>query len=111
MDTQLKWTNYGVVALASVLLAVAPGCGGYGEVSPQAYEYAKAIYNVTNRKAEDRLAKLSKQIDASRQAEEISTTEADWLRDILKQAGDGNWKKANKQARAMMEDQVQPTAG
>lgn len=111
MDTQLKWTHGGAIACALLLLVVASGCGGYGEVSPQAYEYAKAIYNVTNRKAEDRLAKLSKQIDASRQAEEITKTEANWLRDILKQAGDGNWKKANKQARAMMEDQVQPTAG
>lgn len=96
-------TTYACLALA---LTLAVGCGGYGEVSPVAYDYAMALYSLSNQKAADRVPAVAEQVEASHQAGDISDREARWLQGILSDAESGDWKSAAKQARRMMEDQV-----
>ncbi len=95
---------------AALLMAVfgmaSAGCGGYGAVSPTTYEYAKALYSVTNRQASDRLDEVSSQIESARTTGEISDEEAGWLNDIVEQGRAGDWQSANQAARQIMEDQV-----
>ena len=95
--------------LAILLLCVTfcfTGCGGYGEVSPKAYEIATSLYNVSNRKMADRLELVSEQITTARENDEISEGEEKWLGSIVDKAEDENWEQAMKAARRMMEDQV-----
>ncbi|MCP4194310.1 MAG: hypothetical protein GY768_27180 [Planctomycetaceae bacterium] len=90
----------------SWLLVGIVGCGGYDEVSPTAYEYAKSLYSVTNRKAQDRLPIVTDGIQASLEDGKLTDRESDWLIGIVREAKDGNWEEANHAARQMMEDQV-----
>ncbi|MEM8865385.1 MAG: hypothetical protein AAGF31_07520 [Planctomycetota bacterium] len=91
--------------LAALLVASLLGCG-YGEVSPQAYQYAKAIYNIAGRQASERIAPFREQVRAAHADGEISEQELAWLEAIADDAQAGNWKPATKAARRMMEDQV-----
>ena len=88
------------------LLVGIVGCGGYDEVSPTAYEYAKALYSVTNRKAQDRLPSVTDGIQTSLEDGKLTDRENAWLIDIVRKAEDGHWEAANRAARQMMEDQV-----
>ncbi len=87
------------------LLGVA-GCGGYGEVGPRAYQYAQALYTITNLEKAEKLPGVAQQIDAAREAGELSPREAGWLQDIVSAARKGNWATANAQARRIMDAQV-----
>jgi hypothetical protein len=93
--------------LAAFCISVVAGCGGYGEVSPTAYEYAKAVYSIANRKATDTLDTTAEQIDAARQRGELSDREARWLAAMIDDAKEGDWEAAGQKARRMMEDQVE----
>lgn len=81
------------------------GCG-YPEVSPAAYDCAKALYSVCNRKDAPRLDAVE---DAIRDAEsqgDITATEAGWLRAIVAEARNERWEEAAAEARQLMTDQV-----
>lgn len=95
-------------ALAVLLVAVlaATGCGGPSEMTPTAYEYSKALYSIANRKAEDRLADVASGIDAAAASGDITPAEQSRLKAIVDKAYAGDWKKASKQSRALMESQV-----
>ena len=82
------------------------GCG-YGEVSPTTYEYAKSLYNITNRKLGDRLDGIRPQIARCRESGEVSVEEAKWLYAIIDEAENGHWQEAMQAARRIMDDQVQ----
>lgn len=82
------------------------GCSGYGEVSPTAYEYAKALYAISNRQANQKLDPVAKQIEQAESAGEITGREATWLHDIVEDCRQNEWQAASKAARRMMEDQV-----
>lgn len=88
---------------------VASGCG-YGEVSPAAYDYAMAVYSITNRQDKERLDQITAQIQSSQEGGELSEKEAGWLNDMIQDARDGRWKSASHAARKMMEDQVKSSA-
>ena len=81
------------------------GCG-YGELSPTAYEYSKALYGISNRKLEDRLDSVKRQIESSRKSGELTSQEASWLTSIVEDAENKQWSSAMNAARRMMEDQV-----
>ena len=81
------------------------GCG-YGEVSPKAYEIAKALWSICERKDAERLDKVSELIAESEKAGEVTAEEAGWLRDIVEDGRDGDWDDAVEAAREMMSDQV-----
>jgi hypothetical protein len=89
-----------------VLSLLVSGCGGYGDVSPTAYEYAKALFSITNRRAEAKLDQVAGQIEAEQAAGKLSESEAGWLMAIVDDARDGQWQAANQAARRIMEDQV-----
>ncbi|MEC7501440.1 MAG: hypothetical protein VX970_06900 [Planctomycetota bacterium] len=96
------------IPLASILLLIAlTGCSDYQGISPTAYQYAKALYNVTNRKRGEKLDEVNNLITSSKREGTITTQEANWLREIVDDAREGNWEAAQKTARQMMRDQVQ----
>lgn len=96
-----------LVMLPMLLTAAfwAGGCG-YPEVSPRTYEISKALYSACNRRSEDHLTKVAGQIAASRDAGEITGSEATWLEDIVATARGGDWEAAMLETRQMMEDQI-----
>lgn len=98
---------YGTLLTLTALVAVA-GCG-YGPISDTGYEYAKALYAVSNRQAVDRLDAVEEQIEAAASAGQLPQNEARWLHNICKKCRQGEWKSAQADARRMMQDQVKPS--
>ncbi|MEM9185341.1 MAG: hypothetical protein AAGB00_02445 [Planctomycetota bacterium] len=92
--------------LAAAVGVAAAGCGGYGEVSPEAYQHAKAIYNIAGRKAADRIDPFCEKLDAAQARGEVSATEAAWLHAIADDARRGDWQAASRAARQLMEEQI-----
>lgn len=103
MKHQWFWPAGVLITLA--MLTLTQGCG-YGEVSPTAYQYAKALYSISNRQAEHQLDAVTQQIQESQQQGELQGSEAAWLQSIIEQAREGQWKEANQAARQIMEDQI-----
>jgi hypothetical protein len=101
LQWRLRWLVAGLIAALG-----AAGCG-YGEVTPQCYEYAKALYSICNRKDADRLEEFTALVEADLQSGELGEQEADWLRGIADQARSGEWSSAQSSARRLLEDQVQ----
>lgn len=92
-------------AIAVIILSMSIGCG-YGPVSSTGYEYAKALYSLSNRQSADRVDAVQAQISAARESGELSAREAKWLGNICEQCRNGNWKSAQSDARRIMADQV-----
>ncbi|MFO0911640.1 MAG: hypothetical protein U0795_01680 [Pirellulales bacterium] len=90
----------------ALVLAFTTGCGGYGEVSPAAYDHAVALYGLSQRQTEAGLAKVETSIAESLQRGALTDREAKWLRAIVDRAGGGDWTAARGQARRLMQDQV-----
>jgi hypothetical protein len=82
------------------------GCGGYGEVSPTTYEFAKALYSIANRRASESLEPARQKIEAARQQGDLNSREAGWLLEIVGDAERGKWERASNAAREMVADQV-----
>jgi hypothetical protein len=91
-------------AISFVFLAIV-GCG-YGEVSPTAYGYAKALYTLSNTQAANRTDEVANKIAAAAEAGEVTQREAGWLNDICEQCRRGDWAGAQEAAKRMMRDQV-----
>lgn len=87
------------------LLIIQIGCG-YPEVSPATYELAKALYSACNRQRVEHLDIASDLLETKVASEELSQTEAEWLREIIADGRQGHWDVATREARALMEDQV-----
>ena len=92
--------------LGAAAVVALVGCGGYGKVSPLTYDYAKSLYNISNRRLDDRLGPIKEQVQASLADGAISDREANWLTDIIDDAENHDWKRAMNSARQIMEDQV-----
>ena len=94
----------GLVAVAGIVLAVGLWLNrGYGEVSPQTYQYSKALYSACLNKNKEHLSKIENLLSAS---EDVPEAEREWLEAIVAQAQNDDWVSASKDARRMMEDQV-----
>ena len=93
-------------SLLGLSLLLTSGCGSYGEISPDAYQYAKALYSITNRKALESLDPLSEKIASSLDAGQLSQSEAGWLTEMIDDGRNGDWQAANQAARQMLEDQI-----
>jgi hypothetical protein len=108
------------------------GCGGYGKVSPGAYQSATALFSACKAKTNDRLDKVEAFIQQQPVLSEadladsatnvdhkqktgaplpadlpITATEKSWLQQIIADARQGNWESAAKSCRRIMEDQVE----
>ena len=88
-------------------LCLCIGCSDYQGISPTAYQYAKALYSVTNRQRTEKLERVSDLITESQQQGEITAQEAQWLEGIIADAREGEWQTAQREARRMMDDQVE----
>jgi len=94
-----------LAAIAAVVLLTLSGCG-YGPISSTGYEYAQALYSLSNRQSADRVDGVQAQIDAAAQSGDLPAQEAEWLLDICEQCRDDDWESAQANARRMMVDQV-----
>ncbi|MCG8449305.1 MAG: hypothetical protein MI725_06990 [Pirellulales bacterium] len=89
-----------------LVVGVLAGCGGYDQISPNAYQYSKALYSICNRCDEAKLTQLLDQLATAREKQELTSTEAAWLSDIAATAQAGDWPAAAKEARQLMEEQI-----
>jgi len=90
-----------------LLLVLCVGCSDYQGISPTAYQYAKALYSVANRQRTEKLERVSDLITESQQQGEITSQEAAWLEGIIDDAREGEWQTAQREARRMMDDQIE----
>lgn len=102
--TNIPWLRTRVI-ITGLLVSLVAGCG-YGEVSPQGYDYATALYSICNRKDAARLDEWVSLLDADVEQGKLAEQEARWFRDIAAQARAGDWQSANAAARQLLEDQV-----
>ena len=86
------------------MIASLNGCG-YGTVSPETYEIAKAIYGVCNRQQTEKLPQVTALIESSLTEQKITPQEAEWLHDLVRLAENGHWESAASKARQMLADQ------
>ena len=94
----------GLVAVAGILLAIGLWLNrGYGEVSPETYQYSKALYSACLNKNKEHLDKIENLLSTS---EDVPKNEREWLEAIVAQAQSDDWVSASKDARRMMEDQI-----
>jgi hypothetical protein len=105
-DDRFSARSRWLTALLVATLLLDCGCTKYPDVSPATYDYAKAIYSITNRQAENQLPALTEQIETSLESGELSQQEARWLSDIIDDASRDQWGKASRAARQIMEDQL-----
>ena len=101
-----KSSHTHILALSLAAMALAAGCSRYAELSPEAYQYGKALYSVCNRQDQPRLTLVAEQIETARAADQLQPSEADWLTEIVATAQAGQWQDATKDARQLMEAQV-----
>lgn len=94
-----------LIACCLLAMVAIMGCG-YGPVSDTAYQYAKALYSLSNRQSADRVETVRQQIVAAQDSGQLSSREANWLFDICDDCQAEQWKAASQAARRMMEDQV-----
>jgi hypothetical protein len=94
-----------MLILAMALCAVCAGCG-YGDLSPDAYSYAKAIDGVASRRAADRVAAVESQVDRALETGSLNDREADMLRDLLDYCRAEHWDDARRGARRLLESQA-----
>lgn len=97
------------ILFSVMLLALAGGYmwvnRGYGEVSPETYQFSKALYSACLKKSDEHLDMVDKLLDESDDSS-IPSNERIWIEKIIKLARSGNWDSAAKKAKRMMEDQV-----
>ena len=95
-----------IAVTAAVLCCAMTGCQQYGDVSPRAYEVAKALYSVCNRQDAPGLAAVEAVISTGVAASELTASEEEWLLAIVEKARAGEWTYAMQDARVMMSEQV-----
>lgn len=94
------------VAAACLIASTTLGCAQYGPVSKPAYDYATALYSMSNRKDATKLPVVTAQIRTAREAGEITADEAAYLDEIVVMATGGDWQTAATSSRTMMVEQI-----
>ena len=89
-----------------VLALVLTGCGGYPEVSPAAFELAKAVNSLCNARNAEQIPAAHAIITEKHTAGEITDEEQEMLNDILDLAAGGQWERAERNARRLLADQT-----
>lgn len=91
--------------LGSVLAVGFSGCHRYPEISPQAFELAKAVDNLCNLKNADQVPTARQKVDAELQAGHITEREHGWLMSLLDDAAAERWEQASTEARKLLASQ------
>ena len=94
------------VALVVAVIVGIRGCSGYGEVNQLTYQHAKALYAACNSRQQERLDACAALISEAESSEQISSTEAGYLREIIEVARAEKWEEAQAMARELMTDQA-----
>ncbi|WP_166825608.1 hypothetical protein [Thalassoroseus pseudoceratinae] len=97
--------NLRALVVGVLLLLSASGCG-YGEVGPETYEYAMALYSVCNSRDAQRLQSFTEQFEQAQADGKVSANEGKVLGQIVKLAQAGQWDDATADARALLDAQV-----
>ena len=101
--------NFSVVLIPTMLLVLVAGYlwvnRGYGEVSPETYQFSKALYSACLKKSDEHLDMVDKLLDESDDLL-LPSNERIWIEKIINLARSGDWESAAKKAKRMMEDQV-----
>jgi hypothetical protein len=82
------------------------GCNSYGRVSPASYDFAMAIYSISNTKSADKLPTFEQKLAEAKQTGSVTAQEAEWLEEILESANAGEWQTAAVASRTMMAEQA-----
>ena len=100
--------NFGIISCLVILLLFGGYFWlnrGYGEVSPDTYQFSKALYSACLKKSDEHLTKIEELLDESDETS-LPSNERIWLDEITKLAQNGDWESAARKAKRMMEDQV-----
>jgi len=81
------------------------GCQRYPEMSPRAFEIAKAIDNLCNLKNTDQIPNARQKVNTDLQSGLITDREHGWLMSVLDDAEAGNWEQASATARQLLTSQ------
>lgn len=106
MIHQTKLILAGLLLLVAIAFG-ARGCGHYSTVNEVTYEHAKALYSVCNRQDIQRLQTCAEMIAKAEQDDQISSTEAAYLNEIIEVARNEQWEESLAMSRQLMVDQVQ----
>ncbi|MCA9051479.1 MAG: hypothetical protein KDA89_22225 [Planctomycetaceae bacterium] len=105
------FTRNFLLTAALLMLIMMPaglhGCGQYGTVNSATFQHAMALSSACNSRRSERLNACANAISQSIATEEISSTEAKYLRDIIVEAEAANWSNAQEMARRLMADQAE----
>lgn len=98
----------GVIAfLAMGIILVWGFSDRYGPISKNAYQLATATYGACMAKSPDRIERVDALLNDESFIAGMSKKEIGWFRDILADANRQNWDDAAKQAKLMIEEQVE----
>ena len=104
--TVAGWIVLAVIAAGLIFLWT--GNRGYGKVSRETWEVARAVYGACLAKDERRLDAVEEKLAPDDGGPDgISPKELRWLNAIIKKARAGKWEAASRAARRIMEDQVE----
>lgn len=95
-----------VCAVMLLSLVGSSGCSSYGRVSPASYDFAAAMYSISNTKSADRLPTFEQKLAEAKQGGSVTAQEAQWLEEILESARAGEWQSAAVASRTMMVEQA-----
>jgi|JI9StandDraft_1071089.scaffolds.fasta_scaffold00027_12 hypothetical protein len=94
---------FGIVTIIVLVMYL---MSGYGEISSQAYQYARSLYTVCNQKDAQRLDKVVAMIEADYKAEKLTDRDHSYLMGLVQLAKDGKWTDAQERIRSLLEAQV-----
>lgn len=103
-------TIYQTVIVCAALLCVlafgVQGCREYGEVNQETFGHATALYSACNQKNLNRLETCAQLLTDAVASDRVSSTEANYLAEIIAAGRKGNWEEAQAMARQLMTDQA-----
>jgi hypothetical protein len=105
IQSKLK-SSHSLVAGLLIFTIACSGCSSYGRVSPASYDFAMAMYSISNTKSADKLPTFEQKLAEAKQGGTLTAQEAQWLEEILESARAGEWQSAALASRAMMAEQA-----
>lgn len=105
-STSKKWWIISICSLLGIAILGWYLMSGYGEISSDAYQYARSLYTVCNQKDLQRLEKVEAMIESDHKSQKINDRDHDYLMGLVEMARDGNWAKAQEEIRVLLEAQI-----
>jgi hypothetical protein len=99
------WWIGGFLVVVLACAALWYTTSSYGEVSADAYQYARSLYTICNQRDTTRLEKISTMIEADFQAQKITPRDHQYLMKLIGVAKAGNWTDAQNSIRKLLEAQ------